>query len=96
MALLEAIRSESAVAVSRLADEDMRSAIQESDIELIEVAHLAGRPLDDNIRSGITRVRHWPNMAGYLETGHDRDIVVWQPSLATEPSARVVISPALS
>lgn len=92
MTLLEAIRSEPAVAVSRLADEDVRSAIHESDVELIEVPHLAGRPLDDAIRSGIMRVRHWPNMAGYLETGHDNDIVVWQPSLATEPKARVVIS----
>lgn len=91
MTLLDAIGSASAVAVSRLADEEVYSAIDEMDVALIEVPHVAGRPLEDTVDSGVTRVRHWPNLAGYLETGHDNDIVIWWPSLAPEPSARMVI-----
>jgi len=90
--LLDAIMSESSVAVSRLADEDSYAAIDASDIELIEVPHIAGVPLDETIARGVVRVRHWPNLSGYLENGEDRDVVVWWPSLAPAPHADAAIA----
>ena len=89
--LLDAISSESAVAVSRLADEDVNFAIDTSDVDLIEVPHVAGVPLEDAIPTALVRVRHWPNLGGYLEHGSDHDVVVWWPSLAPAPHADTVV-----
>lgn len=90
--LLDVISSEPSVAVSRLADEDVYSAIGTSDIELIEVPHIAGVPLVEEALGGVVRVRHWPNLCGYLESGNDRDIVVWWPSLARAPDSGTVVT----
>jgi len=90
--LLDVISSESSIAVSRLADEDVYSAIETSDIELIEVPHTAGVPLVETIVGSVVRVRHWPNLCGYLEGGNDRDIVVWWPSLAPAPDTGTVVT----
>lgn len=90
--LLDAISSESAVAVSRLADENVYCAIDASDVELIEVPHVAGVPLEETIPGGVVRVRHWPNLCGYLEGGNDRDVVVWWPSLAPAPHADAIVT----
>jgi len=90
--LLDAIGSEPSVAVSRLADEAVYAAIDASDVELIEVPHSAGVPLVEPIVGGVVRVRHWPNVAGYLESGNDRDVVVWWRSLAPAPDSGTVVT----
>jgi len=90
--LFDTIGAESAVAVSRLADEDVYSSIDTSGIELIEVPHTAGVPLVATITADVVRVRHWPNLSGYLESGDDDDIVVWWPSLAHAPDIGRVVT----
>ncbi|NHZ70495.1 MAG: hypothetical protein GWP18_02510 [Proteobacteria bacterium] len=89
--LIEAIGSATTVAASRLADAVHLTLIADSEIAILEVPHLACRPIDVDLPPHIVRVRHWPNIGGCLENGGSDDVVVWSPSLAEAPGTGWVV-----
>ena len=83
--LVGMIEPANAVAASRLADPDDLAAIRASGAAIVEVPHIGCRPVDDGIPRSLVRIRHWPNIGGYLERGDPDDIVAWAPYLAESP-----------
>jgi len=88
--LVDAITPGTCVAISRLADEDCYAIVDAAPVEILEIPHIAGVPLDESTKKHDLRVRHWPNICGHLERGDGHDIVIWWPSLAQAPHALCV------
>jgi hypothetical protein len=78
--------------VSRLAEGNVAGDLGVEAIDVQEIPHLKGLPLDVPMPDHTTVVREWPNLAGRFEPTTGGGLVRWNRSLAPPPPSGAQIA----